>query len=374
MNALRVGNRIATVLKRSIRTRIWLSVVLCVVAVGVVAVSSYRITEKTAALPRVLFEKPYAVGIAVHDLRADVAVMHSELAALARSPSRLGLRRFKRRMREIDLRAAELRTIISERFVGDKELVARAFAAHDAWNHVREEVVTAIRDGDHVKAYTLTKTEGYNQVKYLEESLDRLVASSNQHSRQLYEDAGNYLSVARLQGIGAVLVALLFLGSAAVLVNAIIVRPVREISEAMREIADGDLNTIIPHDDRVDEIGLIARSSKIFLNHAISIRKRSTDLLTGLPKRPQLVEHISNTQQNSEEDEQQVFLLHIDLNGFVEMNDVLGRDVGDHVLIHVAELLRSIRQPGDFLAREGADSFVLYRKRNFLGERRFGCC
>ena len=334
---------------------------LCIVAVGVVATSNYKIMEQTAALPRQLYDKPYAVGLAVRDLKADVAVMHSELSDLARSPSRLALRRFEQRMREIDLRSIELRETISERFVGDPTLVAGAFEAHTAWNVVRSEVVAAIREDDQVKAYTLTKTEGYNQLKYLDESLDALVLAANTYSKTLYENAGVYLNVAQIQGTLATAVALVFLGGAAVLINSIIVRPVREISNAMKKISNGELDTEIPHDDRIDEIGQIATSSKVFLNHAINIQESNIDLLTGLPKRHQMSAHIATCHLDPHLKDRQGFLLHIDLDGFVEINDVLGRDAGDQLLIFVAERLRSAMQSEDMVAREGADSFVWYR-------------
>lgn len=368
MKPLRLSDLVSGLIAKSIRIRIWLSMLLCVVAIGVVAFSNFSIMQNATALPAQLYNQPYQVGLAVRDLRADVIVMHGELTDLARSPSRLALRRFERRMQEIDTRAQELRQTISERFPGDPAIVRDAFASHSEWNVVRRQVAQAIRDGDQVKAYTLAKTEGYNQVKYLDEGLHRLITVANQHSRSLYEKADSYLDIARFQGAGAVLLALLFLGTAATMVNRMIVRPVREIGDAMSNIANGNLSTVIPHDARTDEIGQIARSSRVFLNHAIAIQESSIDLLTSLPKRKQILNHIARCRMDAERREWAGFLLHIDLDGFVEVNDALGRDIGDQLLVQVSNRLRAALGKDDFLAREGADSFVWFRSVGEIGD------
>ena len=52
-----------------------------------------------------------------------------------------------------------------------------------------------------------------------------------------------------------------------------------------------------------------------------------------------------------------MFLL--DLDEFKEINDVLGHDVGDDMLIAVARRLSAIVRPSDTVARLGGDEFVV---------------
>ena len=52
-----------------------------------------------------------------------------------------------------------------------------------------------------------------------------------------------------------------------------------------------------------------------------------------------------------------VFLL--DLDEFKEINDVLGHDVGDDMLVAVARRLLAIVRPSDTVARLGGDEFVV---------------
>lgn len=83
------------------------------------------------------------------------------------------------------------------------------------------------------------------------------------------------------------------------------------------------------------------------------------DALTGLPNRQYLHEHLALTLHNGARQEQAVGLCHFDLAGFRRLNERLGHDAGDRVLIHVAGVIKSETRRGDFIARLGADEFVV---------------
>ena len=68
---------------------------------------------------------------------------------------------------------------------------------------------------------------------------------------------------------------------------------------------------------------------------------------------------------------QQIAVLRLDLDGFKSVNDALGHEVGDRLLKGVAKRLRSSLRDADFLARLGADEFVVvYQGIGAAGRRR----
>ena len=83
------------------------------------------------------------------------------------------------------------------------------------------------------------------------------------------------------------------------------------------------------------------------------------DQLTGLPNRRLFEDRLTASILAAQRNRTRVAVLMIDLNGFKQINDSLGHEVGDELLQHVARNLRhSIRVP-DTLARLGGDEFII---------------
>jgi diguanylate cyclase (GGDEF)-like protein/PAS domain S-box-containing protein len=100
------------------------------------------------------------------------------------------------------------------------------------------------------------------------------------------------------------------------------------------------------------------------------------DILTGLPNRRAFMERLKEFMAGPEESG--IGLLFIDLDKFKEVNDTLGHDAGDALLVKVADALRAILREGDCVARLGGDEFafllkaphaVLRRAAQAIGQR-----
>ena len=84
-----------------------------------------------------------------------------------------------------------------------------------------------------------------------------------------------------------------------------------------------------------------------------------TDALTGLPNRRQLSEHVARASQRSRREGGSFALLLVDLDRFRHINDSLGHEAGDRVLVDVARRIRGCMRAQDLLARTGGDQFAL---------------
>jgi len=83
------------------------------------------------------------------------------------------------------------------------------------------------------------------------------------------------------------------------------------------------------------------------------------DVLTGLANRALLYEHLASELAQARRHGRDVAVLYVDLDRFKPINDQLGHEAGDAVLVEVAARLVSSIRAGDLVARLGGDEFVI---------------
>jgi diguanylate cyclase (GGDEF)-like protein len=143
----------------------------------------------------------------------------------------------------------------------------------------------------------------------------------------------------------------------------LILQPIRRVAEALWAESQGKTSTNLAASSASEINQLVEAFSA--MRKQVNDRQQALehqafhDSLTSLPNRVLLSErleyHISLAQRN----QAPLALLMMDLNGFKEINDTLGHQVGDLVLIHVSQRLHKDVRRTDTVARMGGDEFAI---------------
>jgi diguanylate cyclase (GGDEF)-like protein len=179
----------------------------------------------------------------------------------------------------------------------------------------------------------------------------------------------NEIGRRQLWWVGLLSLALLGLGAAMLwLLQRELVRPIRRLADSARAIESGQFDTHMPASSRQDEVGDLVRAfgrmGQSVARHDREIRRMAyTDALTGLSNRLAFREILDERLLQLRGAGRQLALLFADIDDFKRVNDTLGHDVGDEVLLHFASRIsQTVERVGGgdaVLARVGGDEFVI---------------
>ncbi len=117
---------------------------------------------------------------------------------------------------------------------------------------------------------------------------------------------------------------------------------------------------IIPH--YLPQLIPIIHELGVALTHAkrFELEKKRAELdgLTRLSNKRMVIECLETTFQLNEKKLSQVAVGFIDIDFFKKFNDNCGHQAGDDVLKIVAQIMRRLTRPGDFIGRYGGEEFV----------------
>ncbi|MGE4366597.1 MAG: putative bifunctional diguanylate cyclase/phosphodiesterase [Thermomonas sp.] len=179
-------------------------------------------------------------------------------------------------------------------------------------------------------------------------------------------NAVNQRSMSWLLLMFAALTVLALVGAA--VVQRLLVRPIRLLGEAARQIEAGDFSTPVPESARSDELGDLIRAfgrmRDSVARHDRDIRRVAySDALTGLSNRLAFRETLEQRLRQTQGTSSQLALLFADLDDFKRINDTLGHEAGDEVLLQVAarieQAVASVDGTESVVARFGGDEFVI---------------
>ncbi len=112
--------------------------------------------------------------------------------------------------------------------------------------------------------------------------------------------------------------------------------------------------TLIEHQNRLERV------NKQYSESSRRIEELSLyDSLTGLPNRTLFSDRLKTAIEQARRQSITLSVLLIDINNFKTLNDALGHDIGDHILIEFCKLINQQTNPEETLSRLGGDEFIL---------------
>jgi diguanylate cyclase (GGDEF)-like protein len=171
--------------------------------------------------------------------------------------------------------------------------------------------------------------------------------------------------VKSLVGYAAIFLALGFI------LDRLVIRRLSRLKDSAQQIADGEYDTRKTHELALakkpasrDEISDLANT---FNRMAEKVQNREAEIfnlayydpLTKLPNRRLLMDRLNQALIASHRSQTYGALLMLDLDQFKTLNDTQGHDVGDQLLIAVAQRLTDNVRQEDTVSRPGGDEFVV---------------
>lgn len=105
-------------------------------------------------------------------------------------------------------------------------------------------------------------------------------------------------------------------------------------------------------------IGLLSDESEQKIQQQKLKNIAYNDILTGLPNRVLFLDRLNQAILVTQRELRTLAVVFIDIDGFKEVNDTYGHDVGDDLLIKLAHKMKDVLRDEDSIARIGGDEFV----------------
>ncbi|MDO6567038.1 EAL domain-containing protein [Alteromonas sp. 1_MG-2023] len=159
-------------------------------------------------------------------------------------------------------------------------------------------------------------------------------------------------------------------------------RPLGELSVFTKQVTDTKDYALRQNLTSRDEIGTLGENInrllemievELLINHEQNqtlvdqqetmIRLANYDSLTGLPNRQLVLDNLRLELARARRNGYDLALLFFDLDGFKGINDSLGHETGDLILIEVADRVSALLREGDLVARLGGDEFLVLPDR-----------
>ncbi len=120
------------------------------------------------------------------------------------------------------------------------------------------------------------------------------------------------------------------------------------------------ISTVVNKQGQISNYVGIFSDITLFKQHEKQLERTAHyDALTGIPNRVLLADRMKQALAHSKRNRSLLAVCYLDLDGFKLINDMMGHEAGDKILVEIAKRIEHTIRGGDTVARLGGDEFVI---------------
>jgi len=285
-----------------------------------------------------LYEHPYVVTSSVLNIKADLNSIRSNMREIVLSKSVQEINNLKDANTLLETKMLKNYDLVTERFIGDNELVENAREAYQNYKSVRKKVTNLMLKNDSLgsaQAALLFKTKGKEAYLIAIQEVIKLETSALSEATNFHDNAGKVRKNAFISMFISIFISLIMLVLIALAISRSITTPLTETIAVSNKVAEGELdvefnlagNNEISNlmkslqfivDKFKEVISSIIHTTDSFVNSSLQISTSSQQLSEGASRQASSLQQLSaameemtaNINQNTENAQQTEKIAH----------------------------------------------------------------
>jgi signal transduction histidine kinase len=250
-------------------------VVFLTLLLGVI---SFRSLGALSDLTLKMHRHPLVVTNMVLETQTNIISMHRHMMRVTQSRNLSEITTAREKVGEHERKVFKNFEVISQRFLGDDEMVLAAFQAIVDWRQIRKLVIDLMMEGDKEAAVEITKGREAAHIEIINKRMAALSDFAQKKADSFLELSEGVVTSITSGMLGLLIAVVISSIAVGVAITRMVSKPVKEMTHVMDLLSKGDHEVDVPAVKRRDEVGRMAQAVEVFKNNAI-IRKQTEEAL-----------------------------------------------------------------------------------------------
>ncbi len=255
------GNNMLSLKNTKIANKLLIAFGLFVCSMLVTCFISIKSSNDMAAVTKKLYNHPLAVSKAVKDIQLQIQIIHSNMKEIAIIDNQADLNKIRKVVDESEEKALNAFAVLEDRFLGDMKSIEDTKKSFIQWRKLRDREFVLAAEGRYDEVAFLARGQAVNYIVLLEEKIDYVVDFATQKGSEFYNKSVTYKEIQLRNLVIVFFISILFSSIIAFLISISITRPLKNTVNALKKLANGNMNFSFST-DRKDELGELQNTTE----------------------------------------------------------------------------------------------------------------